>query len=147
MYHRRRYGTRSSSDGVRAGRYHSLFCNFRIFDLVLSECDQRINGCGAESREQDGEDRRAPECGDRAEIGAEIPGADPEKKFFEKPREDECAREPRCKSDRDQPQSLADDETDDIAGAGAQRSPDRQFLAPLSDEIGEQTEDADRGEQ
>src|SRR5215470_17457290 len=92
------------------------------YDLVVSERDQRINSCGSDSWKQDSERGRNSERGDRAKIGVEIPWADTEKKLFEKSRNGYCASESDRKSDRDQPQSLDDDETDDVDGFGAQSS-------------------------
>src|SRR5262245_64010846 len=113
----------------------------------MSERDQRVNGRSSDSRKQDSEHGRNSERGDRAKIGVEIPWADTEKKLFEKSRNGYCAGEPHRKSDRDQPQSLADDETHDVDGFGAQSSTDRQLLGPLSHEISQEAENADCGEQ
>src|SRR5687767_4058727 len=97
----------------------------------MPERDQRVDGRSSDGWKQDSQHGRNSERGDRAKIGVEIPWADTEKKLFEKPSDGYRAGDPHRKSDRDQPQSLADDETDDVDGFGAQSSPDRQFLGPL----------------
>ena len=100
----------------------------RTYRATRDRCGQKTRGysCwstmsgrnrgGSDRGKEGGEQRRAAEHDDRSKIGADVPRADLIEETGEQPRHGERTGKSQHEADRDQPQSLTNDEADDIGG-------------------------------